>query len=81
MSDPLRNQNPDVNSYIPDVGPAESPSTTDDSNNGTDNIERKNPNDVIPVPPDAEPTAPIEEPPETDGAPVGDVDDSPKRIV
>ena len=59
-----REQNPDVNSYNPDVEPGEAP---DD--------------DVIPVPPDVEGTAPIKEPPGSGGPPVGDVDDSPKRIA
>lgn len=61
-----REPNPDVNSYSPDVDPTED--TQDD-------------NDSIPVPPDATPAVPVEEPPSSDRAPVGDVDDSPKRIA
>jgi len=62
-----REQNPDVNSYNPDVDTGEGPETVDD--------------DVIPVPPDVEGNAPIKEPPGSGGPPVGDVDDSPKRIA
>lgn len=69
-----RDHNPDVNSYVPDVGPAESPGATDGGNRGAEDVER-------PVPPDSTPAAPVEEPPESDGSPVGDVDDSPKRIA
>lgn len=68
-----REQNPDVNSYNPDVDP------TEDKGKG-DNREAED-KDVIPVPPDSRPSAPVEEPPGTDGPPVGDVDDSPKRIA
>jgi hypothetical protein len=75
-----REQNPDVNSRTPAADPAENPGATDSSRDNTD-IERGRDQPVIPVPPDAEPTAPIEEPPGTDGPPVGDVDDSPKRIA
>jgi hypothetical protein len=74
-------QNPDVNS-IPsgdDVGAIEQnePDRRDDD----DDIERPDNDDVVPVPPDRQPVAPIEEPPERDEAPIGDVDDSPKRIA
>ena len=78
MNDSQREQNPDVNSYQPDTGPAETP--TDTSNPGS-GVEEKREQDVIPVPPDATPAAPVEEPPGSDGPPVGDVDDSPKRIA
>ena len=74
-----RTQNPDVNSYIPDVSPGENPEPTNQNNESSD-VERKKDND-IPVPPDATPPVPVEEPPDTEGAPVGDVDDSPKRIA
>ena len=70
-----RNQNPDVNSYIPDTDPAEGNGTAEDSDNGAGDSE------PIPVPPDVGRKAPVEEPPGRDGPPVGDVDDSPKRIV
>jgi hypothetical protein len=75
-----REQNPDVNSYKPDVDPAEDTGARRSEAPVTD-VERPQDNDVIPVPPDAQPAAPVEEPPGTDGPPVGDVDDSPKRIA
>ena len=75
-----RTQNPDVNSYTPDVSPGENPGPTN-QNDGTSDVERKKESDVIPVPPDANPGAPVEEPPDTGAVPVGDVDDSPKRIA
>ena len=80
MSIIQREHNPDVNSYIPDVDPAETPGTSDGTGDGADNIEG-NPKDDIPVPPGTERKAPVEEPPGSGGPPVGDVDDSPKRIV
>ena len=70
MNDSQRPQNPDVNSYQPDTGPGETPTSSE-----------KKDQDVIPVPPDATRIAPVEEPPGSDGPPVGDVDDSPKRIA
>ena len=79
MSNLQREQNPDVNSYNPDVPPGEDPNSKD-RDDGSD-VERRNDDSVIPVPPDATPAAPVEEPPGTGSAPVGDVDDSPKRIV
>lgn len=72
-----RAQNPDVNSRQPASDPGESPGST---NSNTD-VERGPDDSTIPVPPDAQPRAPIEEPPGTDGPPVGDVDDSPKQIA
>ena len=79
MNDSQRSQNPDVNSYQPDTGPGET-STPTDTSNPSSGVEEKKDQDVIPVPPDASPSAPVEEPPGSDGPPVGDVDDSPKRI-
>lgn len=81
MSENQREQNPDVNSYNPDIEPGESPGVTNDRKDPTSNIERGRDDDVIPVPPDSAPSAPIEEPPGSDGPPVGDVDDSPKQIA
>lgn len=72
-------QNPDVNTPYPDdsepeTGPsgAGSPRT---------NVERPGDDETAPVPPDQRPAAPVEEPPGGGKPPVGDVDDSPKRIV
>ena len=77
MNHSQRSNNPDVNSYQPDTYPGETPA----SDPGSPGVEDKNDRDVIPVPPDAAPGAPVEEPPGSDGPPVGDVDDSPKRIA
>lgn len=79
MASEQREQNPDVNSYQPDVEPGEGPNSPD-GRTSTD-VERDRDTDVIPVPPDAKPAAPVEEPPGSDGPPVGDVDDSPKQIA
>jgi hypothetical protein len=69
-----REPNPDVNSYNPDDGSVEDPIPTDDSS-------EKDDGDGVPVPPDFRPVVPIEEPPGSSGPPMGDVDDSPKRIA
>ena len=76
-----REQNPDVNSRQPAADPGEDPGITSDPRDRIADIERGSDDDVIPVPPDVHPTAPIEEPPGSDGPPVGDVDDSPKQIA
>ena len=70
-------QNPDVNTPHPydSNGEAETPGR----GSGRTDVERPDP--TVPVPPDTEPQAPVEEPPESERAPMGDVDDSPKRIV
>lgn len=81
MKGEQREQNPDVNSYNPDMDPGEDPGVTDGRNEPSNDVERGRTDDVIPVPPDVEPVAPVEEPPGSDGPPVGDVDDSPKRIA
>jgi len=80
MNSHQREQNPDVNSYSPDITPGENPGA-DDSTNESSDIERQRGEDVIPILPDANSPAPVEEPPGNEGAPVGDVDDSPKRIA
>jgi len=68
-------QNPDVNTFnIRDRETEERP-TSGDQENGVEDDES------IPVPPDVEPQAQIEEPPGSEGPPVGDVDDSPKQIA
>jgi hypothetical protein len=74
-----REQNPDVNS-IPSQGDNSAVEQEKPGRNENADIERPR-NEDIPVPPDNRPVAPIEEPPDTDKAPVGDVDDSPKRIA
>jgi hypothetical protein len=75
-----RESNPDVNTFIPgdgtDVESPESPGRGDSTD-----TEPPRDRDVVPVPPGAQPAAPIEEPPESDRPPVGDVHDSPKKIA
>jgi hypothetical protein len=78
MSNSQREQNPDVNSHNPNVDPGENSGVPA---RGSNDIERNKEDDVIPVPPDSTPAAPVEEPPGSKGTPVGDVDDSPKRIA
>lgn len=74
-----RQQNPDVNSYDPNTDPGENKDT---DNIRDDDVERKRKvRDEIPLPPDAPKHQPIEDPPHGDNSPVGDVDDSPKRIA
>jgi len=80
MTSMQREQNPDVNSYNPDQGSVEDPGATDGGDGSTD-VERDQGDKGMPVPPDATPAHPIEEPPDTENSPVGDVDDSPKRIA
>ena len=80
MTTHQREQNPDVNSRTPAADPGESPGA-DPSRNGSSDIERERQDPVIPVPPDVQPASPVEEPPGRDGPPVGDVDDSPKKIA
>lgn len=76
----MQKQNPDVNSVVTeDIGSDEDTRPGRGEDNG--NIEGIPDREPIPVPPDVEEKAPIEEPPGRDGPPVGDVDDSPKRIV
>ena len=75
-----RGQNPDVNSYDPNTEPGEDSGATGDRGRSTD-VERDRNDEPTRVPTDATPAAPVEEPPDTQGAPVGDVDDSPKRIA
>lgn len=80
MNSDQREQNPDVNSYDPDITPGENPEAGDSTNESSD-VERQKEEDVISVPPDANTRAPVEEPPGNEDAPVGDVDDSPKRVA
>ena len=81
MTSNQREHNPDVNSYNPSSPSGEGPGSASNENNGSNDIERGKDKDVIPVPPDSTPAAPVEEPPGSEGVPVGDVDDSPKQIA
>lgn len=74
-----REQNPDVNSRTPAADPAEGSGS--DSRDKTTDVERGRNDPVIPIPPDAQPAAPVEEPPGRDGPPVGDVDDSQRKSL
>jgi len=74
-----REQNPDVNS-VPSQGENSAVEQERPARNDNADIERPR-NEDIPVPPDSLPVVPVEEPPNTRKAPVGDVDDSPKRIA
>jgi hypothetical protein len=76
-----RGQNPDVNStgFEDNYGSREGSGSQWPRGGG--DVETPENTDVIPVPPDAEPAVPIEEPPETERPPVGDVKDSPKKIA
>ncbi|MEO6333492.1 MAG: hypothetical protein ABIO91_00780 [Pyrinomonadaceae bacterium] len=80
MINSQREQNPDTNSYNPDTTPGETPGTTD-GRDGSSDIERNQDDKGSPVPPNATPAAPVEEPPGSENGPVGDVDDSPERIA
>lgn len=71
-------QNPDVNSTVMDEnysGQADrEPNNIEDL---PDDVERK----PVPVPPDVENPYPVVDPPLVGDFPLGDVDDSPKRIA
>ena len=79
MQDIQNIPNPDVNSpdADEDFGSHEG---VQPGRDGTD-IERPRDDEAIPVPPDQQPTVPIEDPPGSNEPPVGDVDDSPKIIA
>lgn len=79
MRNMQREQNPDVNSIPTNAENGDVEQRIPDQNDNTD-IEKPR-NEDIPVPPDNRPVAPVEEPPETDKVPIGDVNDSPKRIA
>lgn len=74
-----RPTNPDVNSFEIDHDPSEN--QTDQTNDPKD-VERIGNSDIesIPLPPDVPTPSPVEEP-VRDDTPIGDVDDSPKRIA
>lgn len=71
MQDVQNIPNPDVNSY----------GGEDDFNTHSDNSDVERPEESIPPPPDREPNAPVEEPPDTEQAPVGEDENEPTRIV
>lgn len=66
--------NPDVNS--PDVD------STNRNNTDVEPSRSDKSDEAVPVPPDQQPTVPIEEPPEVaDKPPVGEDENEPERIV
>lgn len=81
MKDVQNIQNPDVNSRDVDDDPGSHEGINPNPRNEGDDIERPDEGDTIQVPPDNKPAFPVEESPGRDGPPVGDVDDSPKRIA
>lgn len=68
---------------VQNIPPPDVNSTERDENFGShSNIEQDLDNDeAIPVPPDQQPTVPIEEPADVDNPPVGEDEDEPKRIA
>jgi hypothetical protein len=81
MQDVQNIPNPDVNSRDVEDDLGSHAGIKPNPRSDADDIERPDEDDTIPVPPDQEPSYPVEEPPGRDGPPVGDVDDSPKRIA
>ena len=77
--------NPDVNWQIIDDGSdtEKRPDKDDDIKQpaGNEGINRPDTDDSIPLPDDQRPVYPVEEPPGSDKPPMGDVDDSPKRLA
>jgi hypothetical protein len=70
MRDQQTRNNPDVNTFI-----------IDEDGDETNDSGRNESIEDIPLPPDSEPSAPVEEPPGSAGTPIGEVDDSPKKIA
>jgi len=85
---PRENQpNPDVNLQIldDDSDAEKRPAKENDEDvelpEGDEGISHPDTDDSIPLPDDQRPIYPVEEPPRSDKPPMGDVDDSPKRIA
>ncbi|MEO8072354.1 MAG: hypothetical protein ABI686_03815 [Acidobacteriota bacterium] len=74
---------------VQNIPPPDTSSTTRDDDFGShsaihidlDNEEVEKTNESIPLPPDQQPAAPVEEPPNTKKAPVGEDSDEPKQIL
>ena len=76
-----RERSPDVNTFVPESSPAvESPNGAGRENDSTD-TERLRGSGATETPPDTPPPVPVEEPPDTDRSPMGEVEDSPKKIA
>jgi hypothetical protein len=77
-----RSQNPDVNSTAFDDNVGGDEDLFERHGGHDSDIEHgHHDDDVTPVPPDMQPTVPIEDPPGTNEPPVGGIDDSPKKIA
>ena len=81
MQNTQRQPNPDVDDFGSYIDSGGDEGVEQDRRGSSQDIEGERDEDVIPVPPDVKERQPIEDPPHGDDAPVGDVDDSPKRIV
>lgn len=81
MANIQNRQNPDVNSIPTSDSSGAIEQENPETNIDNSDIEQPDNQEITPLPPDRQPVAPIEEPAETDEAPVGDVNDSPKRIA
>lgn len=81
MSENQRESNPDVNTFVPEGDLSDEDSNSLKRDHENTDIEQSPDEPVIPVPPDVQPATSVEAPPGREGPPVGDVDDSPKRIA
>lgn len=81
MRENQRESNPDVNTFVPEGDLTDEDSNSLKRDNDNTDIEQNPDEPVIPVPPDAQPATSVKELPGREGPPVGDVDDSPKRIA
>lgn len=93
MQDIQNIPNPDVNSterdddfgshsdveQESDRGDIENPHSDGDEERRRGDVERED--EAIPVPPDAQPAVPIEDPPDANNPPVGENENEPERIV
>lgn len=79
MQDIQNIPNPDVNS--PNAGDDFGSHEGIQPDRDNTDIEKPRDDEAVPVPPDQQPTVPIEDPPGSNEPPVGDVDDSPKKIA
>ena len=81
MSESQNEQNPDVNSFPSGGGYDEEPTDGNNSGDGDDHSETDVERNPVPVPSSIENPYPVEDPPLVDDVPMGDVDDSPKKIA
>ena len=79
MQDIQNIPNPDVNTRDVEEDFGSHEGLQPDRDDG--DVENPRDDEVVPVPPDQQPTVPIEDPPGSNEPPVGDVDDSPKIIA